>query len=71
MDSECGQAKIFASLRVLIDPAGERGSGKSVLLFQSASYALESGWIVLYVPSGTSSSCLACFPSTSHCSVLH
>ncbi|WWD22697.1 hypothetical protein CI109_107190 [Kwoniella shandongensis] len=32
---------------------GERGSGKSILLLQSVSYAVESGWIVLYVPKAT------------------
>jgi predicted ATP-dependent serine protease len=34
------------------DLAGEKGSGRSTLLLQTASYALESGWIVLYVPHG-------------------
>lgn len=32
--------------------AGEAGSGKSVLLLQSAAHALQSGWIVLYIPRG-------------------
>ncbi|KAK4686765.1 small subunit ribosomal protein S29, partial [Tremellales sp. Uapishka_1] len=30
---------------------GEKGSGKSMLLLQSVAYALESNWIVLYIPS--------------------
>lgn len=30
--------------------SGVKGSGKSTLLVQAVSYALESGWIVLYVP---------------------
>lgn len=29
---------------------GERGAGKSMLLLQAVSYALESGWIVFYQP---------------------
>ncbi|KAL1405341.1 hypothetical protein Q8F55_008972 [Vanrija albida] len=29
---------------------GARGSGKSTLLVQAVSYAIESGWLVLYVP---------------------
>lgn len=32
--------------------AGERGSGKSALLIQAVSYALEKGWIVLYSSRG-------------------
>ncbi|WRT63202.1 uncharacterized protein IL334_000105 [Kwoniella shivajii] len=30
--------------------AGERGSGKTMLLLQSVNYALESGWIVIFNP---------------------
>lgn len=30
--------------------SGARGSGKSTLLIQAVSYALESGWVVLYEP---------------------
>lgn len=30
--------------------AGVRGAGKSMLLVQAAAYAIEAGWIVLYVP---------------------
>lgn len=37
---------------LIITEAGERGSGKSVLLVQSVAYAIESGWIVLYSPRG-------------------
>lgn len=29
---------------------GARGAGKSMLMLQAAAYALEAGWIVLYVP---------------------
>jgi len=36
--------------------AGPAGSGKSTLLLQTAAYARESGWIVLYVPRGKSHS---------------
>ncbi|GFZ44547.1 hypothetical protein JCM24511_02270 [Saitozyma sp. JCM 24511] len=49
--------------------AGEKGSGRSTLLLQTASYALESGWIVLYVPHASewinSSSPYRYSPSTS------
>ncbi|BEI91588.1 uncharacterized protein CcaverHIS019_0404080 [Cutaneotrichosporon cavernicola] len=34
--------------RILL--TGPRGSGKSMLMLQAAAYALEAGWIVLYVP---------------------
>ena len=32
--------------------AGQAGSGKSMLLLQTAAYARESGWVVLYIPRG-------------------
>ncbi|KAL8284256.1 hypothetical protein RQP46_005005 [Phenoliferia psychrophenolica] len=34
--------------------SGPSGSGKSVLLLQGASYALSTGWVVLYLPSTAS-----------------
>lgn len=35
--------------------AGKEGSGKTALLVQAASYAHSNGWVVLYIPSATSS----------------
>ncbi|KAK8844749.1 hypothetical protein IAR55_006599 [Kwoniella newhampshirensis] len=46
-------AKSGSSKKARYVLTGERGSGKSMLMLQSVSYALESGWVVLYNPKAT------------------
>lgn len=46
----------IARMRALSSPAGPTGSGKSVLMLQTVSYAQATGYVVLYLPSGTHSS---------------
>jgi small subunit ribosomal protein S29 len=42
------KGKSSKNARLLL--SGPRGAGKSMLMLQAAAYALEAGWVVLYVP---------------------
>lgn len=51
--ASCAQLVSSSAIDLVSDLlAGDRGNGKSTLLYQAVNYCLEQNWIVCYVPKG-------------------